>query len=88
MTLLDGKIAETQPDIPVISGESFSLDYREENLELSSLPIKETIPVLTYQGAPALSDGENRKDVSVLAGNNMAYFYNENAPTDNNSDPT
>lgn len=82
MTLLDGKIAETQPDIPVISGESFSLDYREENLELSSLPIKETIPVLTYQGTPALSDGENRKDVSVLAGNNMAYFYNENAPTD------
>lgn len=82
MTLLDGKIAETQPDIPLISRESFSLDYREENLELSSLPIKETIPILTYQGAPALSDGANRKDVSVLPGNNMAYFYNENASTD------
>lgn len=82
MTLLDEKIAEIHPDIPLISRESFSLDYREENLELSSLPIKDTIPVLTYQGETALSDGENRKDVSVLPGNNMAYFYNENAATD------
>lgn len=82
MTLLDEKIAEIHPDIPVISRERFSLDYREENLELFSIPIKETIPVLTYQGEPALSDGAKRKDVSVLPGNNMAYFYNENASTD------
>lgn len=82
MTLLDEKIAEMHPDIPVVSKESFSLNYREENLELFSIPIKDKIPVLTYQGETALNDGENRKDVSTLPGNNMAYFYNENATTD------
>lgn len=82
LSLLDEKIAEIYPEIPVISQDDFSLDYQDVDLELFSIPVKDRIPVLQYKGLTVQADGNNRKEVSVLPGNNMAYFYNENAASD------
>ena len=80
--LLDEKIAQDHSDIPALSMDSFSLDYQTINLELSLLPIKDRIPVLTSLIPAAASDGENRKEVPVVPGNNLAYFYNPQASGD------
>lgn len=82
MALLDEKIQETYPDIPIIEEEDFALEYKEVDLELFSVPVKDRIPVLTYTGDTVATDSDNRKDISVRPGNNMAYFFNENADSD------
>lgn len=82
LALLDEKIAEKNPDIPIISKDYFDLTYEDVNLELFSIAIKDTIPHLTYRGPAAVNSSDSYKEAPVLAGHNMGYFYNENAQSD------
>lgn len=88
LSMVDEVIKEVYPDIPVMEREDF-----EETSEVTrgleffaaSEEIPDTVPRLVCT-APSLGgvavDGPYRVDVPVVAGNNMAYFYNENAASD------
>lgn len=83
LSLLDEKIAQTYPDILPVSADLFQQEEKTVNLELSTLPMTEKIPILTCREHYAVAnDSESRVDVPVLQGNNMAYYYNEQALTD------
>lgn len=88
LSMMDEVIHETYPDIPVMKREDF-----EESLEVTrgleffaaSKEIPDSVPKLVCT-APSShgveTDSPYRADVPVVAGNNMAYFYNENALSD------
>lgn len=88
LSMVDELIHETYPDIPVMERGDF-----EESMEITrgleffaaSEEIPDHVPRLACI-APSSSgvetDSPYRADVPVIAGNNMAYFYNENALSD------
>lgn len=88
LSMVDQVINETYEDIPVMQREDF-LESRETvtGLEFfaTSDVITDSIPKLTCNGAltnAVETDSSYRVDVPVVAGNNMAYFFNEAAPND------
>lgn len=88
LSMVDEVIHEAYPDIPVMERGDF-----EESLETvqgleffaASREITDNVPRLscTLQSSYGVeTDSRDRADVPVMAGNNMAYFYNENALSD------
>lgn len=88
LAMVDEVIHETYPDIPIMERGDF-----EESQEVTtgleffaaSKEIPDQVPQFTCT-APSShgveTDSPYRADVPVIAGNNMAYFYNENALSD------
>lgn len=98
LSMVDEIIYETYPDIPVMKEEDFGGGaYGGEEFGKSwgitwgleffatSEPILDCIPNLECReisAYTAAADSPYRVDVPVEPGNNMAYFYNEEAPND------
>lgn len=88
LSMVDEVVQETYPDIPVMERGDFA-----ESLEITrgleffaaSEEIPDNVPRLTCTAPSSLgveTDSPDRVDVPVIPGNNMAYFYNENALSD------
>lgn len=88
LSMADEAIAEVYPDIPPMEKEDFAVRYdvtRELEFLAASQPILDRIPRLECQAPSSYgveTDSPYRVDVPVIEGNNMAYFYNEKAPSD------
>lgn len=78
LRMVDEKIAESNSAVLPMELSDYSQSTQVKDLDFFTGEITEEVPVLTpiYH---ATSDGPGVVDVSVMPGNNMAYFYNENA---------
>lgn len=88
LSMVDEVICEVYPEIPVMKREDFEESMETvEGLEFfaASSKIPDNVPRFSCT-APSLAgvetDSPYRADVPVMVGNNMAYFYNENALSD------
>lgn len=88
LNMAETLIHETYGDIPVMEEGDFARSTEtvsELEFFATSAEITDEIPKLTCSspsGANVAVDSPYRVDVTVEAGNNMAYFYNPDAPND------
>lgn len=82
LSMADELIRKEMPDIPVMKKEDFAVSKEEVPLSVT-MPIMEQIDKMSCtKNADVAVDSPYRVDVPVQSGNNMAYFYNEDAPSD------
>jgi len=82
LELLDKKIAEDESDIPIMKMEDFDISSKDVELDFFTIPIMDNVPVFTSK-MTALTEGPDQvMDLTVRPGNNIAYYYNENASSD------
>ena len=85
LRLLNVKVREMDPDVPLLTEDVFTLSSEEKTLEFISLPITEQVPVYTLK--PEYSDSI-QADGSLLdvlprvAGTGIQHYLNENALSD------
>ena len=85
LKLLNEKVREMDPDVPLLTEDVFTLSSEEKTLEFISLPITEQVPVYTLK--PEYSDSI-QADGSLLdvlphvAGTGIQHYLNENALSD------
>ena len=85
LRLLNEKVREMDPDVPLLTEDVFTLSSEEKTLEFISLPITEQVPVYTLK--PEYSDSI-QADGSLLdvlphvAGTGIQHYLNENALSD------
>lgn len=88
LSMVDEVIHEAYPDIPVMKRGDFEESMETvQGLEFfaASREITDNVPRLSCtlpSSYGVVTDSKDRADVPVMAGNNMAYFYNENALSD------
>lgn len=88
LSMVDEVIREACPDIPAMERGDFEESIETvQGLEFfaASREIPDQVPRLSCSAPSAsgiVTDSPYRVDVPVMAGNNMAYFYNENALSD------
>ena len=85
LRLLNEKVREMDPNVPLLTEDVFTLSSEEKTLEFISLPITEQVPVYTLK--PEYSDSI-QADGSLLdvlphvAGTGIQHYLNENALSD------
>ena len=85
LRLLNEKVREMDPDVPLLTEDVFTVSSEEKTLEFISLPITEEVPVYTlkkeYSGS-ILADGSLLDVLPHVAGTSVQHYLNENALSD------
>lgn len=85
LRLLNEKVREMAPDIPLLTEDVFTLSSAEKTLEFISLPITEQVPVYTLKQEYSdgiLADGGLLDVLPHVAGTGIQHYLNENALSD------
>lgn len=85
LKLLNEKIREEKPEVPVLDESAFELTYTREQVEGVSVPLTETVPV--YSLKPEYAETIERKTdlaetLEYIPGTSMQHFVNEEALSD------
>ena len=85
LKIVNEKVREENPLVPVLSEDAFDLSYREEQVTYLAAPIPEMVPVYTlkpeYNGE-IVQDSELASKLERIAGTSAQCFFNENALSD------
>lgn len=85
LRLLNEKVREMDPDVPLLTGDVFTASSEEKTLEFISLPITEQVPVYMLKseyGDSILADGSLLDVLPHVAGTGIQHYLNENALSD------
>lgn len=85
LRLLNEKVREMDPDVPLLTEDVFTASSEEKTLEFISLPITEQIPVYMLKseyGDSILADGSLLDVLPHVAGTGIQHYLNENALSD------
>ena len=85
LRLLNEKVREMDPDVPLLTEDVFALSSEEKTLEFISLPITEEVPVYTLKkeySDSILADGSLLDVLPHVAGTGIQHYLNENALSD------
>ena len=85
LRLLNEKVREMDPDVPLLTEDVFTLSSEEKTLEFISLPITEQVPVYMLKseyGDSILADGSLLDVLPHVAGTGIQHYLNENALSD------
>ncbi len=85
LRLLDEKVREMDPDVPLLTEDVFTVSSEEKTLEFISLPITEQVPVYMLKseyGDSILADGSLLDVLPHVAGTGIQHYLNENALSD------
>lgn len=85
LKIVNEKVREENPLVPVLLEDAFDLSYREEQVTYLAAPIPEMVPVYTlkpeYNGE-IVQDSELASKLERIAGTSAQCFFNENALSD------
>lgn len=85
LKLLNTKIREENPEVPLLSEEDFTLTYEEKAMEFVAVPIVDTVPVYTLKpkySESIVQDYELSFKLEHMEGTSVQHFVNENALSD------
>ena len=85
LRLLNEKVREMDPDVPLLTEDVFTASSEEKTLEFISLPITEQVPVYMLKseyGDSILADGSLLDVLPHVAGTGIQHYLNENALSD------
>lgn len=85
LRLLNEKVREMDPDVPLLTEDVFTASSEEKTLEYISLPITEQVPVYMLKseyGDSILADGSLLDVLPHVAGTGIQHYLNENALSD------
>lgn len=85
LRLLNEKVREMDPDVPLLTEDVFTASSEEKTLEFISLPITEQVPVYMLKseyGDSILADGSLLGVLPHVAGTGIQHYLNENALSD------
>ncbi len=85
LRLLNEKVREMDPDVPLLTEDVFTASSEEKTLEFISLPITERVPVYMLKseyGDSILADGSLLDVLPHVAGTGIQHYLNENALSD------
>lgn len=85
LRLLNEKVREMDPDVPLLTEDVFTVSSEEKTLEFISLPITEEVPVYTLKkeySDSILADGSLLDVLPHVAGTGIQHYLNENALSD------
>lgn len=85
LRLLNEKVREMDPDVPLLTEDVFTLSSEKKTLEFISLPITEQVPVYMLKpeyGDSILADGSLLDVLPHVAGTGIQHYLNENALSD------
>lgn len=85
LRLLNEKVREMDPDVPLLTEDVFTASSEEKTLEFISLPITEQVPVYMLKseyGDSILADGSLLYVLPHVAGTGIQHYLNENALSD------
>lgn len=85
LRLLNEKVREMDPDVPLLTEDVFTVSSEEKTLEFISLPITEQVPVYTLKkeySDSILADGSLLDVLPHVAGTSVQHYLNENALSD------
>ena len=85
LRLLNEKVREMNPDVPLLTEDVFTASSEEKTLEFISLPITEQVPVYMLKseyGDSILADGSLLDVLPHVAGTGIQHYLNENALSD------
>lgn len=85
LRLLNEKVREMDPDVPLLTEDVFTASSEEKTLEFISLPITEQVPVYMLKseyGDSILADGSLLNVLPHVAGTGIQHYLNENALSD------
>ena len=85
LRLLNEKVREMDPDVPLLTEDVFTASSEEKTLEFISLPITEQVPVYMLKseyGDSILADGSLLDVLPHVAGKGIQHYLNENALSD------
>ncbi len=85
LRLLNEKVREMDPDVPLLTEDVFTVSSEEKTLEFISLPITEEVPVYMLKseyGDSILADGSLLDVLPHVAGTGIQHYLNENALSD------
>ncbi len=85
LRLLNEKVREMDPDVPLLTEDVFTASSEEKTLEFISLPIMEQVPVYMLKaeyGDSILADGSLLDVLPHVAGTGIQHYLNENALSD------
>ena len=85
LRLLNEKVREMDPDVPLLTEDVFTVSSEEKTLEFISLPITEQVPVYMLKseyGNSILADGSLLDVLPHVAGTGIQHYLNENALSD------
>ena len=85
LRLLNEKVREMDPDVPLLTEDVFTASSEEKTLEFISLPITEQVPVYMLKseyGDSMLADGSLLDVLPHVAGTGIQHYLNENALSD------
>lgn len=85
LRLLNEKVREMDPDVPLLTEDVFTASSEEKTLEFISLPITEQVPVYMLKseyGDSILADGSLLDVLPHVAGTGIQHYLKENALSD------
>lgn len=85
LKLLNQKIREKNPKVPVLSEEAFDFRYQDARVEFLAVPITEQIPVYSLKqqySESIVRDPELTGQIDHIAGTSVQHFVNEKALSD------
>lgn len=85
LRLLNEKVREMDPDVPLLTEDVFTASSEEKTLEFISLPITEQVPVYILKseyGDSILADGSLLDVLPHVEGTGIQHYLNENALSD------
>ncbi len=85
LRLLNEKVREMDPDVPLLTEDVFTASSEEKTLEFISLPITEQVPFYMLKseyGDSILADGSLLDVLPHVAGTGIQHYLNENALSD------
>lgn len=85
LKLLNQKVREENPEIPVLSEEDFELSFVEKEVENLPFAVKDTVPVYTLKkkySQSIVSDAELSAQLDHMPGTSVQHFVNEKALSD------
>ena len=85
LKLLNQKLREENPEIPVLSEEDFELFFAEKEVENLPFAVKDTVPVYRLKkkySQSIVSDAELSARLDHMPGTSVQHFVNENALSD------
>lgn len=85
LRILNEKVREMDPSIPLLTEDVFTLSSEEKTLEFISLPITEQVPIYTLKpeySDSILADGSLVDVLPHVEGTGIQHYLNENALSD------
>ncbi len=85
LKLLNQKLREENPEIPVLSEEDFELSFVEKEVENLPFAVKDEVPVYTLKkkySQSIVSDAELSAQLDHMPGSSVQHFVNEKALSD------